>query len=100
MNFFFLFFLGSPGCENLSASQKGKKNLAFLWPPTTTTTIINDHHHRAGACSARNLRFLRPQVNWEWGRGIGWGGKKQVACWCGHGACLEAATADREVKSQ
>jgi hypothetical protein len=31
---------------------------------------------------------------------VGWGGKKQVACWCGHGACLEAATAGREVKSQ
>jgi len=31
---------------------------------------------------------------------VGWGGKKQVACWCGHGAYLEAATAGREVKSQ
>lgn len=104
MNFHFYFIL-SPGCENLFPLPKKKNNNnnpAFLWPPTTTTTtIINDHHDRAGACCARNLRFLRPQAKGVRGGG-GWLGRKktQVACWYGHGACLEAATAGREVKSQ
>jgi hypothetical protein len=69
---FFILFFGRPGREYLPPSQKIKiKNPAFLWRPTTTTTIIIVVQE--GACSARKLRFLRPQVK---GGGVGcrgWG---------------------------